>query len=79
VPQDISVMGMDDQRIAGIYDPPLTTIHLPITDLGYNAMVKLARILAGKITKRTWSSYCSRAAQHDRSRPEKSLNRDDAP
>jgi LacI family repressor for deo operon, udp, cdd, tsx, nupC, and nupG len=48
VPQDISVMGMDDQRIAGIYDPPLTTIHLPITDLGYNAMVKLARILAGE-------------------------------
>jgi len=48
VPQDISVMGMDDQRIAGIYDPPLTTIHLPIMDLGYNAMVKLARILAGE-------------------------------
>jgi LacI family transcriptional regulator, repressor for deo operon, udp, cdd, tsx, nupC, and nupG len=48
VPQDISVIGFDDQRIASIYDPPLTTIHLPITDLGYNAMVKLARILAGE-------------------------------
>lgn len=48
VPDDFSVMGFDDQRIAGMYDPPLTTIHVPITDLGYNAMVKLARILAGE-------------------------------
>jgi LacI family repressor for deo operon, udp, cdd, tsx, nupC, and nupG len=48
VPEDISVIGFDDQRIAGMYDPPLTTIHVPITDLGYNAMVKLARILAGE-------------------------------
>jgi LacI family repressor for deo operon, udp, cdd, tsx, nupC, and nupG len=48
VPEDISVMGFDDQRIAGMYDPPLTTIHVPITDLGYTAMVKLARILAGE-------------------------------
>jgi len=48
VPEDISVMGFDDQRIASMYDPPLTTIHVPIIDLGYNAMVKLARILAGQ-------------------------------
>jgi len=48
VPEDISVMGFDDQRIAGMYDPPLTTIHVPIIDLGYTAMVKLARILAGE-------------------------------
>jgi len=31
-----------------MYDPPLTTIHVPIIDLGYTAMVKLARILAGE-------------------------------
>ena len=48
VPEDFSVMGYDDQRIAAMYDPPLTTIHVPIVDLGYNAMVKLARILAGE-------------------------------
>jgi LacI family repressor for deo operon, udp, cdd, tsx, nupC, and nupG len=46
VPQDISIMGFDDQRIAGIYDPPLSTVHLPTFDLGYNAMVKLRCILA---------------------------------
>jgi LacI family repressor for deo operon, udp, cdd, tsx, nupC, and nupG len=48
VPEDISVMGFDDQRIASMYDPPLSTIRVPIVDLGYNAMVKLARILAGE-------------------------------
>ena len=48
VPQDISVVGFDDQRLAGIYDPPLTTVHLPTFDLGYNAMVKLRCILAGE-------------------------------
>jgi LacI family repressor for deo operon, udp, cdd, tsx, nupC, and nupG len=48
VPQDISVVGFDDQRLARIYDPALTTVHLPTFDLGYNAMVKLRCILAGE-------------------------------
>jgi LacI family repressor for deo operon, udp, cdd, tsx, nupC, and nupG len=46
VPQDVSVMGFDDQRIATIYDPPLSTVRLPTFDLGYSAMVKLRCILA---------------------------------
>jgi LacI family repressor for deo operon, udp, cdd, tsx, nupC, and nupG len=45
VPGDISVMGFDDQRLAAIYDPPLSTVHLPTFDLGYQAMVKMRRIL----------------------------------
>lgn len=48
VPADISVMGFDDQRIAAIYDPPLSTMHLPTFDMGYNGMVKLCRLLAGE-------------------------------
>lgn len=45
VPQDISVMGFDDQRIAMIYDPPLSTVRLPTFDLGYSGMVKLNCVL----------------------------------
>jgi LacI family repressor for deo operon, udp, cdd, tsx, nupC, and nupG len=45
VPDDISVMGFDDQRLAAIYDPPLSTIHLPTFDLGFQAMVKMRHIL----------------------------------
>ncbi len=29
-----------------IYEPPLTTVHVPTFDLGYQAMVKMRRILA---------------------------------
>ena len=46
VPQDISVMGYEDQRLSRIYDPQITTVHVPTFDLGYQAMVKLKRVLA---------------------------------
>jgi DNA-binding LacI/PurR family transcriptional regulator len=48
VPQDISIMGFDDQRLARIYEPAISTIHLPTFDLGFQAMVKLRRILKGE-------------------------------
>lgn len=47
VPQDVSVMGIDDQRIAALYEPPLSTVHLPTFDIGYLSMIKLTRLLAG--------------------------------
>jgi LacI family repressor for deo operon, udp, cdd, tsx, nupC, and nupG len=46
VPGDISVMGYEDQRLSRIYDPQITTVHIPTFDIGYQAMVKLRRILA---------------------------------
>jgi len=46
VPEDISVIGYDDQQLGRVYNPPLTTVHVPTIDLGYQAMVKLRRILA---------------------------------
>ena len=48
VPQDISVMGYDDQRLGRIYSPPLSTVYIPTIDLGYQAMVKLRRIMANE-------------------------------
>jgi LacI family repressor for deo operon, udp, cdd, tsx, nupC, and nupG len=46
VPEDISVMGYEDQRLSRIYDPQITTVHVPTFDIGYQAMVKLRQILA---------------------------------
>lgn len=46
VPEDISVVGFNDQGLAEIYDPPLTTIHVPTCELGRHAMLKLQRVLA---------------------------------
>ena len=45
VPGDISVMGYEDQRLSRIYDPQITTVHVPTFDIGYQAMVKLRQIL----------------------------------
>ena len=44
---DISVIGYDDQRIASLYDPPLTTLKVPTEELGYQAMVMLHGVLRG--------------------------------
>lgn len=47
-PRDMSIIGFDDQRIAALTDPPLTTVSVPTLDLGRQAMVQLGRILAGE-------------------------------
>jgi len=52
VGKDISVIGYDDQRIATLYDPPLTTIRVPTEELGYQAMLKLNAVLKGETIDR---------------------------
>jgi DNA-binding LacI/PurR family transcriptional regulator len=45
VPYDISIVGFDDQRIASIYDPPLTTVRIPTAEIGRRAMQVLENVL----------------------------------
>ena len=47
VPADISVIGFDDQRLARIYDPGLTTVHVPAFELGYRGLGMLNDLLRG--------------------------------
>lgn len=47
VARDISVIGFDDQRIATLYEPPLTTVKVPTEELGYRAMLMLQNVLRG--------------------------------
>ncbi|OJU10089.1 MAG: hypothetical protein BGN86_06100 [Caulobacterales bacterium 68-7] len=47
-PQDVSVVGFDDQRIAALYEPPLTTVRIPTFEIGYLSVKKLTRMLAGE-------------------------------
>jgi LacI family repressor for deo operon, udp, cdd, tsx, nupC, and nupG len=50
VPDDISIIGFDDQRIAALYDPPLTTVHIPTAEIGYRSMLMLERLLGDSLT-----------------------------
>jgi DNA-binding LacI/PurR family transcriptional regulator len=38
VPEDVSVMGMDDLPQAAFYSPPLTSIHIPMREIGTAAL-----------------------------------------
>ena len=47
VPQDVSIVGMDDVPMASHADPPLTTIHVPARELGRAAWRLLSAIREG--------------------------------
>lgn len=47
VGRDISVIGFDDQRIASLYEPALTTVRVPTEELGYQSTLRLVRQLQG--------------------------------
>lgn len=46
VPDDVSVMGMDDLPQAAFLNPPLTAMHIPMRELGYVALDLLRDKLA---------------------------------
>ncbi|MEH0554630.1 LacI family DNA-binding transcriptional regulator [Streptomyces sp. B21-101] len=48
VPADVGVVGFDDLEIARIADPPLTTVHQPITALGRETARMLVALLDGQ-------------------------------
>jgi LacI family transcriptional regulator len=54
VPEDVSVVGFDDQILSPFLDPPLTTIHAPTEQVGMEAARQLIRLIrtgqAEKIT-----------------------------
>lgn len=50
VPKDISVMGIDDIATARCVDPPLTTMALPLYDLGAIGMESLIKLRNGEMT-----------------------------
>ncbi len=45
VPEDISVVGFDDGRLAAIATPPLSTVHVPTHQIGFRAIEQLMLLL----------------------------------
>ena len=51
IPEDISVIGMDDIQISAFLEPKLTTVHRPLYELGVAAAETLLQMLAGGESK----------------------------
>lgn len=45
VPEEVAVVGFDDQRLAEVLTPPLTTVHAPTEQVGYMAATQLIRLI----------------------------------
>jgi len=57
VPEDVSVMGVDnDDVLCSLCDPPLTSIEPDTDTLGYQAAATLERMMAGKSPERFFTS-----------------------
>ncbi len=52
VPDDMSLVGFDDVRLANYVDPPLTTVRLPAYELGYRAAVLLTQLIDGEMVEK---------------------------
>jgi LacI family transcriptional regulator len=49
IPEDVSVVGIDDIPFASFIDPPLTTISIPLYDMGRLGMESLLQIRKGAL------------------------------
>ena len=48
VPEDISVVGYNDVKLSEVVDPPLTTIHVPGYEMGYEAASLLIKLISNE-------------------------------
>ena len=49
IPEDLSVVGYDNRELSSYFKPPLTTVELPLHDVGYRAAEVMMELLARKI------------------------------
>lgn len=47
VPDDFSLVGYDDTEVAQATNPPLTSVHLPLFEMGHRAALEAARLIDG--------------------------------
>jgi DNA-binding LacI/PurR family transcriptional regulator len=48
IPQDLALVGFNDIPIAGLVDPPLTSVAAPAREMGMQAMRMLKDLIAGR-------------------------------
>ncbi len=52
VPEDVALIGFDDRLETLIQTPPLTSVRIPLYDLGYQALLQLLQMIAGQAEAR---------------------------
>jgi len=53
IPQDVSVVGFDDIYLSRLLVPRLTTVHVPIVELGQKAVRYLIKMMIGEVNPKT--------------------------
>ncbi len=53
VPEDLAVVGFDDIPLGSYFDPPLTTVKIPMHDLGGASMTTLLNLISGEPFEKT--------------------------
>ncbi len=48
IPEDLSVVGHDNREIAGYFSPKLTTIDLPLYEIGFRSARRITAMIEGK-------------------------------
>lgn len=56
--EDISVAGYDNRNVSEYYNPSLTTINLPLHDIGYQAGEAILKRIRGEETNAVYSMAC---------------------
>jgi len=51
IPDDVTLVGFDDVRLAHYVNPPLTTVRLPAYGLGYRAAMLLTQLIVGELVE----------------------------
>lgn len=75
VPEQIAVTGFDDLDVAGIFDPPLTTIRQPRYELGVQALHLLLRLIDAEPAPNKPDSSQSEQSQSNAERQKQSIPR----
>ncbi|MEY8355802.1 LacI family DNA-binding transcriptional regulator [Lachnospiraceae bacterium 54-53] len=57
--EDISVAGYDDRELSGYYRPPLTTVSLPLHDIGHKASELVIDLLNGRESEAGPDNVCA--------------------
>ncbi|MDZ7374894.1 MAG: LacI family transcriptional regulator [candidate division KSB1 bacterium] len=52
IPEDVAIVGFDDIRLSRYIRPPLTTVHVPIEELGRRAVRYLIQVIEGEADHR---------------------------